>query len=250
MAALRDFAVSLTYPLTLTLVLLAIAALLWWWKWRGLATVAAVVALGWSALWSLPAASETLRGHLENRYPFVRDSRTLPEADAIVVLGGGYGYSWMQREDVHPDELESSRLAAGARAWRAGRAPIIILSGGGQGSITEARRMADAIVRLGVPSSALVLEERSHDTDDNARYSMALMKRESPRVLLVTSALHMPRASYLFEQAGAEVTPVAVPEGRSRTHGVKRWLPSPRALWRSGRAFKEYLALMAAHAGS
>lgn len=243
----RDFAVSLTYPPTLTLALLALAVLLWVFRRRRLGAGTAIAALLWSALWSFPFASDSLRGLLERRYPVVDDLARLPTADAIVVLGGGMHYSWLERPDVRPEDLRYSRLAAGARAWQAGRAPIVILSGGGEGDITEARRMADAIVRLGVPRSALVLEERSRNTRDNARYSLPLAGVEHPRLLLVTSTLHMPRAALLFRQAGAQVMPVPVPEGRAPKRWWRYWLPSPRALWRSGRAFKEILALAAAH---
>lgn len=247
MSMFRDFAVSLTYPPTLTLSLLVLAALLWWCRRRRLGAGVAVAALLWSALWSFPFASDTLRGLLERRYPVVEDVARLPSGDAIVVLGGGGGYAWLERENVRPEQLRYSRLAAGARAWQAGRAPVVILSGGGEGDNTEARRMADAIVRLGVPRSALVLEERSRNTRDNARYSLPLAGREHPRLLLVTSTLHMPRAALLFEQAGARVMPVPVPEGRAPRSWWRYWLPSQRALWRSGRAFKEIVALTAAH---
>ena len=250
MNLLREFVVSLTFPPSLSALLLAAAALLWLWHRQTLAIGVAGVALAWSALWSVPIASESLRGHLEQRYPRVADASDLPRADAIVVLGGGAGYRWMQRENVDPEDLQFSRLAAGARAWRAGRAPVVILSGGGDKSITEAERMAHAITRLGVPESALVLEERSRDTEDNAVNSVALMKGDSRHVLLVTSALHMPRAALLFERAGARVTPVPVPEGHARSGVRALWVPSPRALWRSGRALKEYVALVAAKASA
>jgi uncharacterized SAM-binding protein YcdF (DUF218 family) len=69
------------------------------------------------------------------------------------------------------------------------------------------------------------------------------------RILLVTSSLHMPRASLLFREAGFEVVPVAVPEGSSADRWADRWLPTRRALWRSGRALKEYAGLLALHAG-
>ena len=65
------------------------------------------------------------------------------------------------------------------------------------------------------------------------------------RVLLVTSSLHMPRASLLFRQAGLEVLAVPVPEPANRATWRQRWFPSRRALWRSGRAWKEYAGLMA-----
>lgn len=249
MDAVRDIAISLSYPPALSLCLLGVALLLWLPRRRWTAGAVACAALAWSMLWSIPFASESLRGVLEQRHA-VRDASALPAADAIVVLGGGSHYSWLDRPEVDPDHLRSSRLAAGARAWHAGKAPKIILSGGGAGDNTEARRMAAAIQRLGVPPEALVLEERSRDTRDNARFSVALAAEQGGRhVLLVTSALHMPRATLLFTRMGADVTPVPVPEGRPATGWLARWLPSRRALWRSGRAFKEFAALAAAWIG-
>jgi uncharacterized SAM-binding protein YcdF (DUF218 family) len=56
----------------------------------------------------------------------------------------------------------------------------------------------------------------------------------------------MPRASLLFRQAGLDVVPLAVPELPRRADWQDRWLPSPSALWRSGRAFKEYAGLLGA----
>ena len=67
------------------------------------------------------------------------------------------------------------------------------------------------------------------------------------RVLLVTSSLHMPRASLLFRQAGVEVVTVPVPEPSNRDTWRQRWFPSRRALWRSGRAWKEYAGLLAVY---
>lgn len=251
MKALAELVVSLSYPPAFSLCLLGIAVLAWALRRRRAAAGIAGMALAWSALWSIPLASEMLRGTLEQRYA-VRDARALPSADAIVVLGGGSHYAWLDRPDVDPAKLRSSRLAAGARAWHAGKAPKLILSGGGVGNTTEARRMAEAIQRLGVPQDALLLEERSRDTRDNARFSTALLKagHGGRHVLLVTSALHMPRATLLFTRAGAVVTPVPVPEGRPAVGLRARWLPSRRALWRSGRAFKEFAALAAAWIGA
>ncbi len=251
MKTLADLVVLLSYPPAFSLCLVGIALLAWMLRRTWIAGGVAGLALAWSALWSIPFASETLRGVLEHRYA-IRDASALPPADAIVVLGGGSNYAWLDRPDVDPAKLRSSRLAAGARAWHAGKASKVILSGGGVGNTTEARRMADAIQRLGVPQDALLLEERSHDTRDNARFSTALLEagRGGRHVLLVTSALHMPRATLLFTQAGAEVTPVPVPEGRPAIGLRERWLPSRRALWRSGRAFKEFAALTAAWIGA
>lgn len=244
---LQSFVVSLTYPLTLSLWLLGFGAICLLLRRRKAAIALGVFAVTWSLTWSIPQASDWLRGHLEFHYPKVAEE-TLPKADAIVVLGGGQDYGWLKRPDIRLDELESSRVAAGARAWLAGRAPLIILSGGKTGRSSEAQRMAEAINQLGIPDSVLLLEERSRNTRDNAQFTAALAKPRGVRtVLLVTSGLHMPRAALLFREAGFHVVPVPVPERSRRMSWLRSWLPSSSALWRSGRAMKEFTALAAAH---
>jgi uncharacterized SAM-binding protein YcdF (DUF218 family) len=56
----------------------------------------------------------------------------------------------------------------------------------------------------------------------------------------------MPRASFWFRATGLDVVPVPVPEPRIGDW-TRRWLPSRDALWRSGRAWKEYAGLLEAH---
>lgn len=244
---LRDALVALTYPPALSLLLcaaaLACAVLL---RWRRLPLLLACAGLGWSLVWSLPQSSEWLRRSLEDRHP-VLAADAAPRADAVVVLGGGGHVGWSRREGVTADALPYSRLAAGARLWLAGRAPRVILSGGGDNGHSEARGMARAIATLGVPRRVLLLEQRSTDTRGNAGYTAQLARRHGiRRVLLVTSALHMPRAELLFRRAGLDVVPVPVPEPRIGGGWAQRWIPRPRALWRSGRALKEYAALLQA----
>ena len=246
-ALLRDVLVALTYPPALTLLLWALAialgAVL---RWRRLPLVLVVAGMAWSALWSIPQSAEWLRGSLEDRHP-VLAATAAPHADAIVVLGGGGHLGWARREDVTADELPYSRLAAGARLWLAGRAPIVILSGGGDAGRSEARGMARAIATLGIPADALLLEERSTDTRGNAFFTAALARQRGVhRILLVTSAVHMPRAELLFRRAGLDVVPMPVPEPRAGPGWAQRWIPRPRALSRSARALKEYAALLEA----
>lgn len=245
MPTLHTLLVSLTYPpgLSVALLLLALVALVF--RHPRAAALMAVAAVSWSVVWSIPVVSDWLRQSLEDRHPVVAEA-ALPKADAIVVLGGG-AYEWTIRTSDNPDDLVNSRLAAGARAWRAGRAPVVILSGGrGRPGHTEAQNMAKAMARFGIPASALLLEQHSRDTRDNAAFTAQLVRAHGmQRVLLVTSALHMPRASLLFRDAGVDVVPVSVPEPESSRLGWGRqWIPSRRALWRSGSALKEYAGLL------
>ena len=251
MSLLREVLVAMTFPLALTLAVLSFAAVLYVLKWKRTGVVLSALAIGWTVFWSVPRNAEMLRGSLEARHA-IESPAAYPTADAIVVLGGGW-YGWVQRPGVALDDLKYSRLAEGARLYKAGRAPRVILTGGGEGERTEARTMARGADRLGIPASALLLEEHSADTEGNARYTAQLAKTNSVRsILLVTSALHMPRASQLFRNAGLVVVEAPVPEPPS-VRGDRwsdRWIPSPRALWRSGRALKEYAGLLAACVGA
>jgi len=246
LSTLIQWLVALTYPPMLSACLLVCAMLAWRLRRRALGTALLVLALAWSTLWSIPNASEWLRAPLERQHAVVAMS-ALPKADAIVVLGGG---------KVRPDQLMNSRLASAAHAWAAGRAPVIILSGGGGRNGTgrgrsEADRMAEAIALLGVPESALVLEDRSRSTEENAQFTGRIgRQRGIRRILLVTSSLHMPRASLLFREAGFEVVPVPAPEHAIQQSWAGRWVPTGRALWRSGRALKEYAGLLAIRMGA
>lgn len=244
---LYDFLEWLTYPPRLSLCLAATGALLVVLARRKLGVACIALALGWSLLWSLPYVSDWLNATLARRHEMV-PVESLPTADAIVVLGGSTHYGWVKREEVDADDLRHSRVAAGARAWLAGRAPLVVLSGGGpRNGPSEADTMARAIKRLGVPDSALVLEERSHSTRENARFTAALAQRLGIRcVLLTTSSVHMPRASLLFSAAGLQVIEMPVPVPRSGKGWLDRWLPSRSALLRSRRALKEYGGLVEA----
>ena len=244
MDLLRETLVALTYPLALTLVVLLVAALAYALKWRRSALVLAIAGVAWSGIWSVPNNAEWLRESLEQRHAIDTEASS-PTAYAIVVLGGG-GYTWISRPGVTLDNLKYSRLAAGARLYRAGRAPRVILSGGGESGRSEARNMARGMRKFGVPEAALLLEERSRDTSTNARYTAEVARQHDiHRILLVTSGVHMPRASLLFRRTGVEVVEVPVPEPTFGGDWADRWLPSPRALWRSGRALKEYAGLIA-----
>lgn len=243
-----EFLSWLTFPPRLSLCIGVGALVILALGWRKSAAVAMVAALGWTLLWATPHVSDALNSTLARRTDVV-PAHSLPVADAIVVLGGADEYDWLGSGEVDPDDLRHSRVAAGARAWLAGRAPIVVLTGGGpRNGPSEADMMARAIVHLGVPGEALVLEERSHSTRENALFTAELARRLGVGcVLLVTSEVHMPRASLLFAATGLQVFEAPVPVRYSADGWLDGWLPSRPALWRSARALKEYGALIEAH---
>jgi uncharacterized SAM-binding protein YcdF (DUF218 family) len=70
----------------------------------------------------------------------------------------------------------------------------------------EASQARELFIELGIDASRIAIETRSRNTDENARFTAALVKPKRGEVWwLVTSAYHMPRAMGLFEKAGFDV---------------------------------------------
>jgi len=241
---------ALVSPLGTALSLWSLCLLLWLAAGRGRARPVwrragfAAGALGWAwlLLWSLPVASEALRASLEDRAG-ARALADLPARPVAVVLGGGVsGARPPQRPD--PDlGSAADRLWHAARLYRAGLAAHLLLCGGhvrtGDGS--EAQAMRRVLLDLGVPDEAIWVEEGSVNTSGNAaEASRQLRERGIGGVLLVTSALHMPRARAAFERAGLDVVPAPTDfEVIPVPPGVHRILPDVEALAGSARAMKE-----------
>jgi uncharacterized SAM-binding protein YcdF (DUF218 family) len=90
--------------------------------------------------------------------------------------------------------------------YREGRAPLLLLSGGGRRTEPEARIMRHMALARGVPETALLIEPVSRDTLENARECARLLRpRGLVSIVLVSDWTHLPRASLLFRRAGLRV---------------------------------------------
>jgi len=198
-------------PLPLGLLLVVVGSVLWCWRdWPGISVLITGVLVLWVP--STPVFSDWLRGTLESRYP-PTPVEQVPTADAIVVLGGSVGMPLPPR--VYPDLNDAAdRVWHAARLYRAGKAPLVIASGGTMPWKDQEYREASVMQTLlgswGVPPDSVLLEASSANTYQNATNTAALMnKRGFDRVLLVTSALHMRRALATFRSSGVTAVPVA-----------------------------------------
>jgi len=209
--------------------------------------VAGAVLCG-SLLWlwfcSTPYVAALFMTGLERDYPPVAASN-LPRADAIVLLGGAV------RGRVSGDTLADlsgvgDRILYAAAAFRAGKAPQIVVTGGAPpGEIPEALLTREILIALGVPAQCIIMEPRNRVTQDNERYTaprLEIMGVES--ILLVTSAFHMTRALLVFESMNLQVYPAAtdyqVLEGGDLAV-PSNFLPSVKALQRTTWAFHEWV---------
>lgn len=250
-AELTKYAIWLLSPLGLWLALstLAVLGLFGRRAWRMRVLVLAQLQL---LVFSLPAVGDALLGHLEEEARQLEADRLIPaqqsatKVDAIVVLGGGLEGRYEGVRNL-PDLNDSGdRVWQAARLYKEGVAPRMVLSGGQFNA--DPRREAEAhgmkvfMMDMGVPEQALLVEDQSRTTFENALRTRALLGEGTHTIALVTSAFHMGRSVLWFEKAGFTVYPV---RADIRVLHEKRqfWdhLPKPQALDESTTAIKEYL---------
>ena len=237
----------LIHPLVLGLLLGATGGVVavWWRRWG-----VSLVGLGLLAVWipATPFVADGLQGTLESAFPPapVADA---PSVDAIVVLGGAIGAPRPPR--IYPDlSGAADRVWHAARLYRAGKAPVIVASGGTlpwrDQRFREAEAMQALLTTWGVPADAVLLESQSANTFQNATNTARIAERRGfDRVLLVTSALHMRRALATFRAAGVPAVPAAtdhrVVHGRTTLLDV---VPDAGALSASTAAIREYVGYL------
>lgn len=190
--------------------LLLLTAALWWKKQRGFAGVTAALVVFITIIGSTSVPGRLL-GSLERPYAGVA-LESLPTADAIVLLGGGASPSRYEAQAVHLT-IAGDRLVMAHALFQMGKAPVLLL-GGNANKLAHVIRFESEIVRdllvtWGVPKEAMIPLAANRDTHDEALKVRALAtERGWRRILLVTSANHMRRASATFRAQGLEVIPV------------------------------------------
>ncbi len=195
------------YPVGLACVM-AIAALILWWlksRWTPLpiAIALAVLLIASSAIFNDAIIRSLEWRHIPDGEP--------PTAEAIVLLGGCTKSQQAPRPMVDVTE-GGDRVLYAAKLYRDGKAPLIIAAGGRVGWLgggaPEAEDMAQLLQFLNVPSADILQEPNSLNTYQNAVNVKRLLRdRQLERVLLVTSAMHMPRALRVFQQQGIDAIP-------------------------------------------
>ena len=206
-------------------------------------TAGAFFALGvlWLGLCATPAFAAWLQRGLEDQYPQL-DASAYPTADAIVVLGGGTVPRIGNEPDNDLAQAEATRVGFGLELFKAGRASVMLISGDKQ----EAEHMASMLADQGVPGTALIIDNSSRNTHENAVHSVALLRKARlQHILLVTSPMHMPRAAATFRRQGLDVIPAPTIEPPALPLKGAAWMPQRRALHRSQRCLREYIGRLA-----
>ncbi len=246
---LTKIATQLVYPLSISIALSVVALVL---LARGRSRRAGVLfGVSLAILWlaSTPVVGFALKDSLEARYAPVSPEQA-QSASAIGLLGDAVAPGTPPRNWADLNE-SADRIVHASRLYRAGKAPLLVATGGGDERDGAGQKPADAtadlLVEWGVPRAAILLERESRTTYENAVYTRKLLDArgiDGP-VLLVTSAAHMWRSMAVFESAGLRAIPAATDYGPGRIDlGDPRvWLPEAGSLRGTNGAIKEYLGM-------
>ena len=195
-------------------------------------------------LCSLPILSSELNAYLEKDYQLNRTS-DVDTASAIVVLSGmvrtiktkdGFAYEWTDSVD---------RIFAGIDLFKENKAPFLILTGGKlpwSVGKPEGEYLRDVAMKYGIPKKYILLSENVENTDQEAKAVRKILSTDDPKVILVTSAFHMPRAKKVFEAAGITVIPFPV-DFRSRAEKLTfmNFIPSAAAFYTTSSFIREII---------
>jgi uncharacterized SAM-binding protein YcdF (DUF218 family) len=173
----------------------------------------AVAALILLAIVGLSPLGNAIILPLEDRFPPWDGSHGAP--DGIISLGGAFDtVSSSTRNEVGLNEAAERVTVMAELARRYPSARIVFSGGSGRlfvDDLNEAELAARIFDSFGIAKERITLEDKSRDTDENARFTKTLIQpKAGERWLLVTSAHHMPRAVGAFRAAGFPVEPYPV----------------------------------------
>lgn len=234
--------------------------------------------VAWLWLWMMPVMTRVIGEPLEREFLVggrVPTVESFPEADAIVLLGGGMGVE-TNLSNYAEMWAGADRVWQAARLWKVGKAPKIIATGDGARESTlgllkdfgvdekcvefldarnteeEAKGVGESLERRVESLELGVSDENKHHCSTStlnfdSKITASNLKTAKPKVLLVTSAWHMKRARMMFEKYAPSVEVVCAPADFECTMGAKRGcllLPDANVFYLNSAAFHEWVGIV------
>ena len=245
---LKAFFSGIIMPLPVFWILIFLIVIFYFRRKRKLSGFLGIFSFLWLLTISTPFLPDLLISRLEDRYEvfnpdtFVR----LDNAVHIVVLGGGH---------VNDDRLPANdrlsptamvRLSEAIRIHRELPESIIITSGwSALGNQPQAEVLKEAALLMGVEEKYI----KTQPLPENTRMEASEYKKlfgDTAQLIVVTSAVHMPRAVYAFQNEGLD--PVAAPTNHlvKKSENYNPWIgiPSSHNISKMESAVHEYLGLL------
>jgi len=166
---------------------------------------------------SIEPVSYILATSLENSPVADVAEESIRDVEAIVVLAGGADKANGNRRFSELGGASWKRLWHGIEVYRryGGRIPILYSGGSGDpfdAESVEARLAGDYALSMGIPEGRFWIEGDSRNTYESGIKIKEMLDRKFPyikdhRIILVTSATHIARASGVMKQVGIRAIP-------------------------------------------
>ncbi|MFC1674320.1 ElyC/SanA/YdcF family protein [Candidatus Omnitrophota bacterium] len=155
--------------------------------------------------------------------------RDLPRnAEAIVVFAGGVGESGKAGQGFE------ERVQYAVELYKQGYAKNMIFSSGYTYVFEEPAVMKALAVSLGVPETAIILEDEAKNTYENVKFTREILDKKGwDKILLVSSPYHMRRASLVFQKQAKEVKVIYTPITKSIFYSRDKRDSQGRKKWKS-----------------
>ncbi len=210
------------------------------------------IILSISAFWFLLISSsflpDILTRNLESKYPTLQADflNSFDDSVNILVLGGGHANDprLVPHNKLSPNTL--SRIVEGVRIYKNTKHPTLITSGTGKRSeISNAEVVAETAILLGVNKADIRLNTTPTNTNKEALEYKKNFGTDK-KLILVTSAAHMPRSVYLFRQAGLDPIPAPTDHLYKKDQDRPRffWVPSANNIRKLESTIHEYVGLI------
>jgi uncharacterized SAM-binding protein YcdF (DUF218 family) len=144
----------------------------------------------------------------------------------------------------------SDRIWQAVNLYEKGKIEQLFISGGAVGLIyrdtVESAYLRKYLIEIGIPGSDIRIEEQSRNTYENALYTCQELKRDSilpENCLLITSAIHIRRASACFAKQGYVVDQYPVDHYSEKPDNILMGylIPSVNAIWQWTALLHEWL---------
>lgn len=228
-------------PMTWGLLWLAVA---WWtWSragmpWRAVLAVAGIAIV----LLCTPLGANALVRWVESGVAPAQRCAAQGDDAPIVVLSGGLEDEPRAGDDYIALTPSSwRRVRSGVELWRGSPQALLVLAGGGPFETPEATVLASLAREWGVPAELVRTETRSTTTWESARMLRGMLP---PRVRVVSSATHLPRALIAFESAGFQACAWASDSAYVAPGSIGYFLPQLSAMQKTHVALYEMLGTL------
>lgn len=196
-------------------------------------------------LFLMSPVSSFLIQRMESMNPVLNE---LAEDTTPVILVLGYGGVPVEALSSYQrlDAAALHRTLEGIRLWKLHPHSLLIFSSRGrEGYVSQASLYADVALELGVDHRQIRLIEKGTTTETEALDFIGQFP-DVKKIVLVTSAIHLPRASRIFEAVGVEVIrapadfQVKIHPGGNRIN----WFPSLNSLTKWNTLLHEWIGIL------